>query len=77
MLFGESPSRIVISYATDNEDRVRSIVGDCQFAVIGNVEDDILRISVDGNEAIVAAVAVLESIWESSFASALGSQLMN
>ena len=73
ILFGESPSRIVITLAAENLDRTTELIGDCPFAVIGNVGDDSLHITVDGNEIISASVAELESIWESSLESRLTS----
>jgi phosphoribosylformylglycinamidine synthase II len=71
ILFGESPSRIVITFAAENLDRVTQIVGDCPFAVIGTVGDDVLRIKIDGDEKISATVNELEAIWESSLAERL------
>lgn len=65
-LFAESPSRIVISFAPDNLDRVKDIVGDCPFTVIGSVSEDTLHISIDGTNAISSNVATLEAIWETS-----------
>ncbi len=71
LLFSEVPSRIVISFAPEDLERVRSLAGDCPFAVIGKVTDDILRISVDGNEIISAPVTELEMVWESALAQKL------
>jgi phosphoribosylformylglycinamidine synthase subunit PurL len=68
LLFGESPSRIVISFAGENEARVREMAGDVPFAVIGKVGDDVVRISVDGTEQISGTVIELETIWESALA---------
>ena len=68
LLFGETPSRIVISFAAENEARIREIGGDVSLAVIGKVSDDVLRISVDGTEQISATVTELETIWESALA---------
>jgi phosphoribosylformylglycinamidine synthase len=66
LLFGESPSRIVISFAPGNADKVNDLVGDCPFALIGRVADDVLRISIDGGEVVSSPVADLEAIWETS-----------
>ncbi|MDM7920663.1 MAG: phosphoribosylformylglycinamidine synthase subunit PurL [Pyrinomonadaceae bacterium] len=71
VLFGESPSRIVVTFAPEALEQVRSLVGDVPFTVIGRVGDDVLRISVDGEEAISAPVNELEAIWESSLAAKL------
>lgn len=66
LLFGESPSRIVISFAPENLDRVKEVVGECPFTVIGKAADDVLKINVDGTETISSSVSELEAIWESS-----------
>jgi len=71
VLYSESPSRIVLSFSPENAERIREVVGDCPFAVIGTVEDDILNISVDGSQAISTSVSDLENIWESSLESRL------
>jgi phosphoribosylformylglycinamidine synthase subunit PurL len=68
LLFGESPSRIVISFAAENEARVREMASDVPFAVIGKVGNDVVRISVDGTEKVSATVIELETIWESELA---------
>jgi phosphoribosylformylglycinamidine synthase subunit PurL len=71
LLFGESPSRIVISFAPENLEHVREIAGDCPFEVIGKVEDDVLKIAIDGEQLIDSTVSELEGAWESSLAEAL------
>lgn len=71
VLFGETPSRVVISFAPENLDRVKEIVGDVPFAVIGNVGDDFLKIAVDGIDVISSPVSDLEGVWESSLAGKL------
>jgi phosphoribosylformylglycinamidine synthase II len=71
VLFAESPSRIVISFAGENMEKVRDVVGDCPFVVIGSVDDDFLKISVDGEEVLSSPVSELEGVWESSLASRL------
>jgi len=45
---------------------VRDIAGDCPFAVIGSVGDDVLKITIDGGEAIAESVLDLEGLWETS-----------
>ena len=66
VLFSESPSRIVVSFAAEDLDKVRDIAGDCPFAVIGSVGDDVLKITIDGGEAIAESVLDLEGLWETS-----------
>lgn len=66
LLFGESPSRIVISFSPDNLTSVQEIVGDCPFAVIGSVSDDSLKITVDENIELSSPIAELEALWETA-----------
>ena len=66
VLFGESPSRIVISFAENDLETVRSSVGEGPFQVIGTVSGDELRVSIDGTPAIASPVVALESAWEMS-----------
>jgi phosphoribosylformylglycinamidine synthase len=66
VLFAESPSRIVISFDPENLDTVTKAVGECPFEVIGSVEDDTLKIGIDGVLSINSPVAQLEGVWESS-----------
>jgi len=73
LLFGETPSRVVISFPADGLDAVKNLVGDHPFAVIGEVGNDVLRISVDDTEVINASVIDLETVWETS----LGKHLDN
>jgi len=71
-LFAESPSRVVISFATENLDRVRELAAGLPFTVIGTVRDDVLNISLDGQRAVSSLVAELEAIWESALEHELG-----
>lgn len=71
VLFAESPSRIVISFAAENLERVREVAGDVPFVVIGTVEDDVLKISIDGNDLVQTPVSELEGVWESSLEASL------
>jgi phosphoribosylformylglycinamidine synthase len=70
LLFGESPSRIVISFAPEHLERVKEIAGDCPFKVIGTVGGSHLKINAG---EISAPVAELESAWKNS----LGDRLVN
>jgi phosphoribosylformylglycinamidine synthase len=71
VLFAESPSRIVISFAPENLDRVKEIARDIPIAVIGTVGNDVLKVSIDGDQAIGSPVSELEGAWESSLERAL------
>ena len=62
-LFVESPSRIVISLAPENLEKVKEIVGGCPFQIIGKVAGKNLKIKSNGETAISASIAALENIW--------------
>jgi phosphoribosylformylglycinamidine synthase len=70
LLFGESPSRIVISFPPENLDKVREAVGNCPFEVIGTVDGDSLKIAV-GENMVSSAVSDLESGWRNYLKSKL------
>jgi phosphoribosylformylglycinamidine synthase len=65
LLFGETPSRVVISITEQNLDRVREIVGAFPFEVIGRVGGTDLRLTVNGQRSS-AAVEDLENAWSRS-----------
>jgi len=71
LLFGELPSRIVISFSPSDLERVREIAGDCPFEVIGTVGDDVLRIRIEEEQVIGSPISELEHLWESSLAARL------
>lgn len=66
MLFGETPSRIVISFAPENLGRVTELAGNCPLEIIGKVGGDSLKISVDGRSVIDSTVADLENAWSNA-----------
>ncbi len=66
LIFGESPSRVVVSFSPENLDKVKTAVGDCPFEVIGKVTDDALKVTIDGEEKISESILDLEGIWETS-----------
>lgn len=63
LLFGESPSRIVISFAAEHLETVKNIASDCPFQVIGKVTGNELRISIGGENMICLPIGELESAW--------------
>lgn len=73
VLFGESPSRIIISFAAEDLDKVKAAAGDCPFEVIGKVGKDVLSITVDGGKAVSVKVAELEGSWKTSLETSLSS----
>ena len=66
LLFGESPSRIVITFAPENLEKVKETVGDCPFEIIGKVTGNDLKISINGEEKISAPVSELQNLWKNS-----------
>ncbi|HEX8265433.1 MAG TPA: phosphoribosylformylglycinamidine synthase subunit PurL [Pyrinomonadaceae bacterium] len=62
-LFVESPSRIVISFAPENLEKVKETVGNCAFQIIGKVTGKNLKIKANGETAISATIVALENIW--------------
>jgi phosphoribosylformylglycinamidine synthase len=72
LLFSETPSRVVVSFAPENLDRIREVVGNCPFTVIGKVSGDILQVSIDGEQTINAAITGLESVWQNTLENQLG-----
>lgn len=73
LLFGETPSRIVISFSAESAENVYALIGACPFAVIGKVAGTSLKIGVDETSLIDVPVADLEAAWTTS----LGDQLEN
>ena len=73
LLFGETPSRIVISFAADRSEAVREAVGDCPFEVIGRVGGEKLEVSINGERKISESISDLEFAWNDSLRSQLES----
>ncbi len=66
LLFGETPSRIIISFAAENLEKVKETVGDCPFAIIGRVSGAALKIKINAKEKISASIEELENAWKNS-----------
>src|SRR5262249_50740958 len=66
LLFAETPSRIVISFAAENLEQVKETVGDCPFEVMGEVGGNNLSIKLGKTEEIAVPVFELESLWNNS-----------
>jgi phosphoribosylformylglycinamidine synthase len=63
VLFGETPSRVVISFAPESQDRVREIVGECPFRILGRVAGSEIEIAIGGTTVIEAPVSEFEGAW--------------
>jgi phosphoribosylformylglycinamidine synthase subunit PurL len=74
LLFGESPSRIVVSFAAENLDKIQAaaVEMNCPLAVIGKVGGGNLTITVNKSEIISAPIAELENVWANSLEKQLG-----
>lgn len=70
-LFGETPSRIVISFSPENEGRVRAIAAGCEFLEIGRVTGDTINISINSEHVISSPVAGLEFTWANALSGPL------
>ena len=73
ILFGETPSRIIITFKSENAEKVKEIIGDCPFEIIGKVSGDSLKMTVNGTEVVYAKVDELQNVWKN----ALQNQLEN
>jgi phosphoribosylformylglycinamidine synthase len=72
-LFGETPSRIVVSFAPEKLAEIEQIAkeNDCPFAVIGKVSGKNLTVRVNGEAVISGVVSELEKLWATSLESKL------
>jgi phosphoribosylformylglycinamidine synthase len=64
-LFSESPSRILVSFTESNLNRVKELVAECPFELIGKVTGERLKIKVNGVEEVNEEVSELEKVWKS------------
>jgi len=66
LLFGETPSRIIVTFSAENLEKFKEIVGDCPFEIIGKVSGEKLSFKINGDEKISASVSELETVWKTS-----------
>ncbi len=68
LLFGESQSRVVISYAPSNRDRVVALAKEAQVPIktIGQVGGSRFRVNVNDKESILQDVDDVADIWNNS-----------
>jgi phosphoribosylformylglycinamidine synthase len=73
LLFGESPSRIILTARPEKLERVKEIIAkhNAPCAVIGTVGGDALTIKVDGKTAIHQPVSAMEAAWRRTLPAAL------
>ncbi len=78
LLFSESPSRIIISFAESARAEIEQIAANasCPMTIVGAVRSNRLRITCDGEEAVNLTVADLERAWRSSLQQKLLAEAM-
>ncbi len=78
MLFSESPSRIILSFAASARAEIESIAQreNCPLTLIGEVGGSELQIKVGDEKVVSAKVAVLENAWRSSLPKKLEAEVM-
>jgi phosphoribosylformylglycinamidine synthase len=64
-LFGEAPSRVVVTCAPDDLEAVRELAGELPFAVLGVVTGESLRCTMGGEELLALPVSELHGVYES------------
>ncbi|HEV2802542.1 MAG TPA: phosphoribosylformylglycinamidine synthase subunit PurL [Pyrinomonadaceae bacterium] len=78
-LFGETPSRIVVSFEESALARMEAIAAQagCPFAVIGRTSEDArLSIAVEGEACVSLGVEALESGWRTSLGEKLRAEVL-
>ena len=77
-LFGESPSRILVTFdeAALGDIEVTVARAACPMTLLGRVGSDRLRIESDGEEVIDADISEMESAWRSSLAARLQAEVL-
>jgi len=78
MLFSESPSRIIISFAVSAQGEIETIAQreNCPLTVIGEVGGSELHINVGDEKVVSAKVAELENVWRGSLPKKLEAEVM-
>jgi phosphoribosylformylglycinamidine synthase len=78
LLFSESPSRIIISFAESTRKAIEDIarLKDCPFAILGRVGGNHLRIKIAGATVVDSSVEQLENAWRTSLAKKLQAEAM-
>lgn len=73
LLFGETPSRIVISFAAEKLSEVEAMAREtnCPLTVIGRVAGEDLQIKINGVDALSTKISELESEWLTALAKKL------
>ena len=78
LLFSETPSRIIISFAEAQRAAIEAIASkrNCPFKILGQVGGERFLIKTNGEQVIDSAVAELEDAWRNSLARKLKAEAM-
>lgn len=77
-LFGETPSRIIISFdetARDGIEETVAVAG-CAMTILGRVGSDRLRIQSDGTDVVDLAISEMETTWRSALSQRLKAEVL-
>ncbi len=68
LLFGESPSRIVVSFSAEKREEIEAIAekNACPFTVVGKVAGAGLKITANDSQVVSASIDELENAWKNS-----------
>jgi hypothetical protein len=64
-LFGEAPTRVVVTCAPDKVAELENVLGDLPHRTVGRVAGAHLRCTMDGEELFAVPVSELHSAYES------------
>ncbi len=78
LLFSESPSRIIVTFASSDADALREIAArnSVPFLILGRVGGNRLTIAVNDAEAISANLSELEDTWRTSLSQKLQAEVV-
>ena len=78
LLFSESPSRIIVSFASSDADALQAIAdrNSVPILILGRVGGTKLTIEVNGNEEIAAEVSDLEAAWRGALSGKLQAEIV-
>ncbi|MEP6818037.1 MAG: phosphoribosylformylglycinamidine synthase subunit PurL [bacterium] len=78
VLFGESPSRIILSFTASSLTLVEDLAvrANCPIAILGQVGGSRLRIKLGEEEVISSDIDELETVWRESLAKKLEAKVM-
>jgi len=73
LLFSESPSRIIVSFAQAAIETIKEIAArhECPFTILGETNGSRLQINFAGETVVDLGVGELEDVWQSSLSGKL------